>query len=243
MSSLTFRAAIPFVAIPAMVVASLASATAEHSPNFQLERVFARFNEPAPPTYRAFRKLEAGRRDSGKHGWLEAWTEFQPGRGFRYEVVREGGYEYVRNKVLRGVLKAESELIAKGVPLRAPIVPRNYEVEEAGLTDAGLVRLLLHPQRKSDGVINGSALLEPGAGIVRMAGRLTKNPSFWTRDVDVVWKFTKLGDAIVPLELSSTARVVFYGRQPFKMTYEYESIEGRQVDGVALRASLTGDQE
>jgi hypothetical protein len=31
--------------------------------------------------------------------------------------------------------------------------------------------------------------------------------------------------------------VVFYGRQPFRMTYHYETIEGRQVSG-ATRAAL-----
>lgn len=245
MSSLMTRIAAPIPVIAVMAVAFLAPLGADNPSEIQqFEPAFTRFNTVAPPPYRAFRKLEAGRPDSGKHGWLEAWTEFQPGQGFRYEVVREGGSEYVRNKVLRGVLKAESELIAKGIPLRAPIVPRNYEVEDGGPLDSGLRRLLLNPVRKFDGVIRGSALFDPaGGGIVRMEGRLTKSPSFWTRDVDVVWEFTKIGDAIVPLELSSTARIVFYGRQPFKMTYEYESIEGRRVDGVALRASLTGEQE
>jgi hypothetical protein len=49
------------------------------------------------------------------------------------------------------------------------------------------------------------------------------------RDVDVTWKFAKVGEAIVPLELSSSARVRFYGRSSFKMTYQYESVDGRQV--------------
>jgi hypothetical protein len=242
-SSLPLRVAVPFLAIPVMVLWNLAPTAAENPARFSLEPVFTRFNAPAPPVYRAFRKMEAGKPNSGKHGWLEVWTEYRPGQGFSYEVVREGGYEYVRNKVLRGVLEGEAKLIAGGQPLRAPIVPRNYLVEDGGVTESGLTRLLLTPARKSDGVIRGEALLEPASGgIVRMEGRLTKSPSFWTRDVDVVWKFTKIGDAIVPLELSSSARVIFYGRQPFKMTYEYESIEGRPIDGIALRASLRDDQ-
>ena len=54
----------------------------------------------------------AGSLDSDKRGWIEAWTEYQPGRGFTYEVVREGGSEYVRNKILRGMLASEQKLIA-----------------------------------------------------------------------------------------------------------------------------------
>jgi hypothetical protein len=234
------RTAVPILTISGILLWSLEPSADTGFPIAQqFQPVLAKFNSPEVPTYRAFRKMEAGKPNSGKHGWLEVWTEFKPGQGFSYEVVREGGYEYVRNNVLRGVLEGEAELIAGGKPLRAPIVPRNYTIEDGGTTDSGLTRLLLHPARKSHGIIRGSALVAPASGgIVRMEGRLTKSPSFWTRDVDVVWKFTKIGDAIVPLELSSSARVLFYGRQPFKMTYQYESIEGRRVDGVALRASL-----
>ena len=81
-------------------------------------------------------------------------------------------------------------------------------------------------------------MLEPEiGGIVRMEGRLTKSPSFWVRDVDVTWKFTRIGDAMVPTELSSSARVIFYGRQPFKMTYDYEMVDGRAI-AAASRAAL-----
>lgn len=233
------RVALPFLATSIVVWGSLAPAGAGNPAQFlEFEPVLARFNAPAPPGYRAFRRLEAGNPASNKYGWLEVWTEHRPGAGLSYKVVREGGYEYVRNKVLRGVLKGEAELIAGGKPLRAPIVPRNYTVEDGGVTDSGLTRLLLRPARKSDGVIRGLAIVEPLSGaIVRMEGRLTKSPSFWVRDVDVVWKFTRIGDAIVPVELSSSARVIFYGRQPFRMTYDYAEIEGRAVDGSALRAS------
>ena len=233
------RTAVPILTISGTLLWSLAPSADTGLPIAQqFEPVLAKFNSPGVPTYRAFRKLEAGAPGSGKHGWLEVLTEHRPGAGFTYSVIREGGYEYVRNKVLRGVLNGEAELIANGKPLRAPIVPRNYEVEDGGVTESGLTRLLLRPVRKSDGIIRGSAFLEPEiGGIVRMEGRLTKSPSFWVRDVDVTWKFTRIGDAMVPTELSSSARVIFYGRQPFKMTYHYEMVEGRAI-AAASRAAL-----
>jgi hypothetical protein len=237
------RTAVPILTISGILLWSLgpsadSGVTADH-----FETALARFNNAAPPAYRAFRRLEAGNPSSGKDGWLEVWTEHRRGAGLTYTVLSEGGYEYVRDKVLRKILKAEQELIAAGKPLRAPIVPRNYEVEDGGLTGSGLRRLLLHPARKSDGIVRGAAFIEPAGGqIVRIEGRLTKSPSFWVRDVDVTWKFTRVGDTMVPTELSSSARVLFYGRQPFKMTYRYESIEGRRLEGSALRASLREDR-
>ena len=71
------------------------------------ERVLAKSNTVTPPTYRAFRRMEGGLIDSERRGWIEAWTEYTPGRGFTYEVVREGGSEYVRNKILRGMLVSD----------------------------------------------------------------------------------------------------------------------------------------
>lgn len=221
-----------------MLLWSLGPSAAADLPIGQFDTILARFNRAGAPTYRAFRRLEAGHPGSNKYGWMEVWTEHQPGTGFTYEVVREGGYDYVRNKVLRGVLKGEAQLIAHGLPLRAPIVARNYSIEDGGITESGLLRLLLRPARKSEGIVNGSALVEPDGSVTRIEGRLVKSPSFWVRDVDVTWKFARIGETVVPTELSSSARVRFYGRSNFTMTYDYVSVEGRAVAGasrVALR--------
>jgi hypothetical protein len=232
------RIALPLLAIAVMAVWSSAPTADERWTGGQLDTILARFNIATPPAYRAFRRLEAGSPQNGKHGWMEVWTEHRPGAPFKYTVVREGGYDYVRNKVLRGVLKGEAELLANGKPLRAPLVARNYSIEDGGVTDGGLLRLLLRPARKSEGIVRGSAWLEPESGAVsRIEGRLVKSPSFWVRDVDVTWKFTRIGDAILPTELTSSARVVFYGRQPFKMTYDYETVDGRAISNTQ-RAAL-----
>lgn len=232
----TLRTAVPFLTIGVILLWSLGPSADSGLPIGQFETSLAKFNNAGPPAYRAFRRLEAGIPGTPKQGWMEVWTEFRPGTGFSYEVIREEGYEYVRNRVLRGVLKGEAELLAQGKPLRAALAARNYRFEDGGVTDAGLMRVLLHPARKGEGVVNGSAWIEPDAGaVVRIEGRLVKSPSFWVRDVDVTWKFKRIGDAIVPTELSSSARVRFYGRSNFKMTYDYVQVDGRPIDG-ALRA-------
>ena len=72
-----------------------------------------------------------------RRGWIEAWTEYTPGRGFTYEVVREGGSEYVRNKILRGMLASEQKLIASGKRLHASLESMNYLFEDGGVADRG----------------------------------------------------------------------------------------------------------
>jgi hypothetical protein len=207
------------------------------------ERVLAKSNNVAPPPYRAFRRLEGGITNSdSKRGWIEAWTEYQPGRGFTYEIVDEGGSEYVRNKTLRTILTSEQDLIAKGKRLRASLDSKNYAFEDGGLTDTGLRRILMNPVKKSEGLIDGSLLIDPESGLMtRMQGRLLKSPSFWLRDIDVTWKFAHVGGHVVPVEMISTGRVRMFGKSNFKMTYRYVSIDGRST-GAGLTAALQDEQ-
>ena len=206
---------------------------------FAFERVLAKSNNVAPPPYRAFRRLEGGVSDSdSKRGWLEAWTQYQPGRGFTFEVVREGGSEYVRNKILRRILTSEQNLIATGKRLRASLDAKNYAFEDGGTTDEGLQRILLKPVKKSDGLVSGTLFFEPAAAVVtRIEGRLVKSPSFWLRDVDVTWKFAHAGGHVVPVEMTSSGRVRMFGRSSFKMIYDYVSIDGHPA-GNGLKAAL-----
>ncbi len=235
------RTTVPILTIGGILLWSLGPSAAVGVTAGHFEIALTRFNAVTPPAYRALRRLEAGHPGSGRHGWLEVWTEHRPGDGLKYTVIREGGHTYVRTEILRKLLNAEQELIATGKPLRAPIVPRNYDVEDGGTTAAGLRRLLLRPARKSHGIVRGAAFIEPDSGHVeRIEGRLAKSPSLWVRDVDVMWRFTRFGDSLLPAELSSSARVVFYGRQPLKMTYDYEQVGGRAVNG-ALRAAMPAD--
>jgi hypothetical protein len=216
--------------------------TASGSATQAFELVLAKSNTVTPPPYRALRRIEGGLTGDDKRGWLEAWTEFRPGRGFTYEVVREGGSEYVRDKILRRILEGEQDLIARGKRLRASLESKNYVFEDGGMTDGGLQRILLKPAKKSDGLVNGSLLLEPETGLVtRIQGRLVKSPSFWLRDVDVSWKFAHVGGHVVPVEMTSTGRVRMFGRSSFKMSYEYVSIDGRPT-GASLAAALRDDR-
>ncbi|HUQ88134.1 MAG TPA: hypothetical protein VM096_11280 [Vicinamibacterales bacterium] len=223
-------------------MASLGQSTAAGSTEQQFERVFAKFNTVAPPSYRAFRRLEGGVANSDKNGWLEAWTEYTPGGGFSFNVVNEGGSDYVRNKVLRGMLTSEQQLIAAGKRVRTSLDAKNYTFEDGGITESGLHRILMVPSKKSDGLVDGSVYLDPESGLVtRIQGRLVKSPSFWVRDVDVAWKFAHVAGHVVPVEMTSTGRVRMFGRSSFRMVYDYVSIDGRST-GAGLRAALREEQ-
>jgi hypothetical protein len=194
-----------------------------------VQRFLSRADEPLT-RYRALRRLEA-RNDRFKlQGWLEAWTELTPDGRFHYQIVREGGSDYIRNKVLRPVLENEEKLFATRDASRSAMTTANYELRGTEAAEPGLVKLLVKPKRREISLIDGAAVVtEDEADLVRVEGRLAKNPSFWTRRVDVIRRYERLSGVRVPTRLDSVAQIRFAGKSTFSMTFEYEMVNGLDV--------------
>lgn len=190
--------------------------------------------------YRAFRRMHATCERMNQEAWLDAWTE-QDERGFRYDIVNERGSEYIRNKVLRAILKREQELIDGGHADRASFTAENYEFSDGPSTEDGLTSVLLKPKRKDVLLVDGRMVLNAdGTDLLRVEGRLSKNPSFWTSLVNITRHFAKVDGVRVPVSTESVAKVKFAGQSHLKVRYEYETINGRPVS-LSARAALAAD--
>ena len=178
--------------------------------------------------YRAVRRLEA--QNGGRHGWIEAETEYSSENGFRYVVTSEGGSNLVRSKVLRAVLEGEREIIAKGEAARSTLDASNYAFHPNGVDDDGLVNILLSPKRKERALLSGTMFLQPDDGdLVRVQGQLAKNPSFWVKNVQIVRSYKRIEGVVMPVSLESSAHVRFLGPATLRMTYAYMQVDGRNV--------------
>ena len=194
-----------------------------------VQQFLSRADEPVT-RYRALRYLEAHNKRFKKHGWLNAWTMLDPVTGFTFEIVSEGGSSYIREKVLRKVLEREVEAYGRGETGSAAIVPANYSFLGPVVSDDGLLSVPLKPRRKDPLLVAGALYLTPDtADLVRIEGTLAKSPSFWTRRVHLVRRYTRIDDVRVPLGVDSTAQVVMAGESSFTMRYDYASINGRTV--------------
>lgn len=181
-----------------------------------------------PHSYRATRRLEAA--GSGQSGWLDARTDFTPAGGLDYEVTAEGGSGYIRSRVLRTLLEEERQLIARGDISRVALSPANYRFTEDGTDENGLARVTLQPLRKERPLIVGRLFLKPGNGdLVRVEGRLAKNPSFWVNRVNLVRSYQRINGALVPVLLESTAQLRLLGQSTLRMTYRYSQIDERPI--------------
>lgn len=189
---------------------------------------------PALNQYRALRRMHAASEKMNQEGWMEVWTELDGGV-FRYEIVSERGSETIRNKVLKALLEREKELISSADPGRSDLTSENYEfaAETAG---PGCKYILIKPKRKDSLLVDGRMVLsEDGRDLLRVEGKLSKNPSFWTSLVNVVRRYARLDGVRVPIATESTAKVKFVGNSTLNVEYEYETINGRPVSQQARR--------
>jgi hypothetical protein len=189
------------------------------------ERFLAAREEPVTQ-YRAYRRMHARSERFNQEAWLEAWTEMDKD-GFRYTIVSEKGSEYIRNKVLKAVLKREQELVENGECRRSEINAHNYDFKASTETDSER-HVILKAKRKDVLLVDGHMVLsQDGSELLRVEGRLAKNPSFWT----------SLDGVRVPVSTESVAKVKFAGMSTLDVRYDYETINGRPVSRAARQTA------
>jgi len=211
----------------AAIVAAPGVCSADDQP--LVRKVLARV-EPPPDQYRALRRLEAVNDHFHQRATMVVWTEADRAGGFRYQIVSEDGSNYIRSHVFRAALAAEAKMWASSEPQHAALSTDNYLFEERGVEPDGLASLVVKPRRRDILLVDGTIFVVHNDGdLVRIEGRLSKTPSFWTRKVEVVRQYQRIDGVHVPVSLESVAQVLIAGRSTFRMTYEYETINGRRV--------------
>jgi len=211
-------------------------ATADFSNN-PISRFFSRTEQPLRQ-YRALRRMHARSEKSDKYeAWLDAWTELKDGR-FSYEVVSERGSDAVRARVLRAVLAREQELVNSGDSGKGDLTSANYEFTAGGRDADGSPIVQIKPRRSDVLLVDGRAVLNERGELVRVEGKLAKNPSFWTSLVNIVRRYARIGGVRVPVATETTAKVKFVGTAQMEVVYDYHSVNGRPVAVSGLTPSM-----
>lgn len=194
-------------------------------------------HDPPPASYHALRHLDAENARFGAHAWMDAWTTVDANR-FDIDIVGEGGSGYVRSHVLRPALEAERKMFLAGDPAKAALSEANYTFADDGASGDGLTLIAVKPRRKDILLVDGHVTVKAADGdLVRIEGRLSKTPSFWTRRVEVDRRYDRIDQVRVPVSIESVATVLIAGRSTFRMTYEYETINGRHVGDPRVRTA------
>ena len=133
------------------------------------------------------------------------------------------------------LLENEEKLVATRNPARAAVTEENYELRGTELSEEpGLVKLLVKPKRRDVLLVDGAIFVtEDDADLVRVEGRLAKNPSFWTRRVDVVRAYERISGIRVPVRLDSVAQIRFAGTAKLSVVWDYQTVNGVPIGTAA----------
>ena len=190
-----------------------------------------------PTSFRAFRHLEVRNGHLRDAAWMNVWTTADSG-GFAYEIVGQGGSEYVRDRLFLPAL--ETERTMWGADSRGGLTHENYTFEDLGAEPGGLAWIGVKPRRKDVLLVNGSIFLRPDDGdLVRVEGALARTPSFWTRRVEIVRRYDRIAGVRVPVAFESVASIRMAGKATFTMSYEYHSVNGLDVSSGGTVASAS----
>jgi hypothetical protein len=193
------------------------------------DRFLARADVPLE-RYEARRSMHAQNTRFHKEAWLEADTRLDPDSGFTYTVVSSRGSSLVINRVLLPALRGEAEMWATHEPASYGLTRENYEFRDMPDMTADEARVSITPKRKHLLLVAGALVLSPLDGdLLRVEGRVSKNPSFWVSRVDVVRRYGRIDGVRVPLALESVAHVRIAGASEMTTTYHYTSINGEPV--------------
>jgi hypothetical protein len=221
-------ALVPLVAGPLLVTASASGPTRASSPGTPVVQRYLSSPDPDPTEFRVMRHVDAKSERFGQSAWMDVWTEFDR-NGFRYRIIGEEGSEYIRSKVFRASLETERKMWADGSPARSALTSANYEFVDAGVQPDGLASVTLKPRRKGDLLVDGTIFVNRDDGdLVRLEGRLVKAPSFWTRKVEIVRRYKRFAGVRMPTSLESIAHILVAGKATFKVTYDYETVNGQR---------------
>jgi hypothetical protein len=197
---------------------------------------FSRTEQPLRQ-YRAFRRMHTNSENGKYEAWLDAWTELKDGR-FSYQIVAEKGSETARGRVLRPLLAHEQQVVNNGDDNKSEYSPANYEFQEAGRDGNGARVVQIKPRRQDVMLVEGHAVLNDVGDLLRVEGKLSKNPSFWTTLVNIVRRYARIGGVRVPVATETYAKLKFVGTAQMEVLYDYQSVNGRPVALTEQRSAM-----
>jgi hypothetical protein len=222
-------ALIVLFAAAALAAADTATPAGSSAPSSLVAR-FLSLPDPDLVDVRAVRHLSAHNDRFDSSATMTVRTELDRAHGFRYTVLEESGSPYIRAKVFRATLDAEGRVCDASEEWRAALNEANYTFDDRGEEADGLARVWVRPRRRDPLLFEGSLFVKPDdADLVRLEGRLTKSPSFWARQVQIVRAFRRIAGVRLPVSLETAATLFVAGKSTFQMTYDYEIVNGQDV--------------
>ncbi len=140
-----------------------------------------------------------------------------------FQIVSESGSGFVRNRIIRKMIDAESEASQKEEKEQTRIIPANYDFRLVG-TDVSDGResyvLEINPKTRNKYLIRGRIWVDAeDFAISRIEGSPAQNPSFWVRSVHVLHRYERAGRFWLPVLNQSKAQAKIFGATDVVIEY------------------------
>lgn len=155
-----------------------------------------------------------------------------------FTILSESGSKFLRNRVLKRLVKAEVESMRKDNRQRKEMDPSNYDFQIVGYERSPLREfyvLAVVPKIESKFLFRGKIWVDAqDFGIVRMEGEPAKNPSWWTTKINIQHSYRKIGDFWLPARNETVTQVRIFGQSLLTIEYEdYELTEARSLQDLS----------
>ncbi len=118
-------------------------------------------------------------------------------------------------QVFGRMMDGEKESVQPEGRRRSAMTPENYQFQLVGrevLNGRPAYKLAITPKREDTFLIEGHIWVDAADfAVVRGQGRAVKRPSFWTRSIQLVRTFKKVGPFWLPHRTESTNEVLLFG--------------------------------
>ncbi len=155
-----------------------------------------------------------------------------------FTVLSESGSKFLRNHVLKRLVKAEVESMRDSERQRKEMDTSNYDFQLVGherTPNREFYVLEVVPKSKSKFLFQGKIWVDAqDFGIARMEGEPAKNPSWWITKVNIQHSYQKLGDFWLPARNETLSRVRIFGESLLTIEYkDYELTEVRSLQAAS----------
>jgi hypothetical protein len=157
----------------------------------------------------------------------------------RFVTLEQEGSSLVRHLVFNRLIKSEISAATGQDHRDSSITAANYKLVVLGREDLGhhhcfVVEVL--PKRRDKYLFEGTMWIDSSEfAIVKLAGHLAKNPSFWIRHAAFVREYEKIGDFWLPARDETLVDVRLYGRKILTIEHQIYNINGATSADLASR--------
>lgn len=147
-----------------------------------------------------------------------------------FKVVSGKGSGFIRGRVFGRFMRREEKRVASNKDPDNLITTNNYSFDAVGHDQVGGAQCtILHatPKRKQTDLFDGKIWIdEQDFAIVKITGRLAKNPSFWIKRVDFVRQYEQIGPFWLVSNQEANANVRVFGQRKLRIKYDNYIVNG-----------------